>query len=79
MDYVKLRRCVQNNFQKNPIQFQLKYQERTHFAWNYIGRFISNNFLSGLFQIGIVMDLYELLNMIRTMKCYYIFKNKCLL
>ena len=70
---------VQDNFQKNPIQFQLKYQERTHNAWNCIGRFISNNFLCGLFQIGIVMDWVDIWRIIRNMKTYIIFKNKCLL
>jgi hypothetical protein len=70
---------IQNNFQENPIQFQLKYQQRTHNAWNIIGRYIPNNTLCGLFQIGIILDWTELWNMIRTLKCFFIFKNKSLL
>ena len=70
---------IQCDFLKNPIQFQLKYQQRTNNAWDYIGRYISNHFLAGIFQIGMVMDCYEIWDMIRTMKCYYIFNNKSLL
>lgn len=70
---------IQNNFLENPIKFQIKYQERTYNAWKLLGRFISNHFLCGLFQLGIVMDIHEIIGMISKMKCYYIFKNKCLL
>ena len=70
---------TQANFLKNPIQFQIKYQERTYNAWNLIGRFIPNNFICGLFQFGIVMDIHEIIGMITKRNSYYIFKNKCLL
>jgi hypothetical protein len=70
---------IQNIFQENPIKFQLKYQARTYNAWNWIGRFIPINWLAGILQIGLVMDKHEIFDMITKFKCYYTFKNKCLL
>jgi hypothetical protein len=70
---------IQHNFLMNPIKFQIKYQKRTYRAWNLIGRFINNVHLSGLLQSILVFDFIEFFRMIRGIRPFYVFENKCLL
>ena len=70
---------VQKSFLEDSVKFQLKYQHRTYNAWNWIGRFIPNNFITNLIQLCIVMDIDDIISIITKRKGYYIFKNKCIL
>jgi len=71
---------VQANFLENPIQFQLKYQTRTHMAWEFIGKYLPKFFgIRGYAQMLIVMEWSELWNIFRKGLGYYIFNNKCLI
>jgi len=70
---------IQNRFQLNPTEYQLKYQRRTHIAWNLIGRFIPYNNISGILQMLVVIDFGDILNKIWRCKSFYVFKNICLL
>ena len=69
---------IQNSFKINPIQFQLKYQRRTHLAWKWLGWWLPLK-IRGYVQMLFVMDWEELISMCLNGKSHYVFENKCLL
>jgi hypothetical protein len=71
---------IQGEFLKNPIHFQLKYQQRTHMAWNYCGKYLPKIFgFRGYAQMLIVIDWSELWNSFKNKLGQYVFLNKSLL
>ena len=69
---------IQNKYIVNPIQFQLKYEQRTHWAWKWIGRWLPMK-IRGYVQMLFVMDWEELIDMLLKEKSHYVFENKCIL
>lgn len=69
---------IQKYFQENTIQFQLKYQRRTDWAWKWLGWWLPLK-IRGYVQMLFVMDWEELISMCLNGKSHYVFENKCLL
>jgi hypothetical protein len=71
-------KVTQLNFQNNPIIFQSRYQQRTQWAWKWIGRWLPMK-IRGYVQMLFVMDWEELIDMLLKEKSHYVFENKCIL